>query len=223
MYRGVSAETRREDRRRRLMHAAFELMGTPGETATVLGICEQAKVGPRFFYEIFENLDALAVAVLDEIVDSAVRTTLEALAAAGDDPSAQVRTVVETIVREFTDDPRRARIVFIEAYGSEPMMKRRFEAVHSLAGIMKAVGPTVMKLPNQADEFVEATSLILTGGIAELVIAWVNGRIDMSRDDLVDTCTEVLITNAQTAQVVAERIAQARALRALASETHPSR
>ena len=151
--------------------------------------------------------------MLEEIIDHALASTLAALVGAPDDPTSKVRAAVETIIGEFTDDPRRARIVFVEAFGSEPMMTRRFEATASLAGVMRAVGPTVIDLPAESDDLIEAVSLILTGGIAELVIAWVAGRLDLSRDDLIDTCTEVLIANARNAQAMAERPADARAQR----------
>lgn len=209
IYGGVPADQRRDQRRRRLMDAAVEIMGSEhSPVATVTGICELARVGPRFFYESFDNLDALAVAVLDEIVASATARAIEAVTAAPDDATAKIRAGVDTIVREFTDDPRRARIVFVEAYGSEPLMRRRFAALQSLAELMNTVGSTVIGLPPEANQFAEAMSLIFVGGIAELVIVWVNGGLAMSREQLIDTCIEVMVSNAANVDSMAARLAQ---------------
>ncbi|MFE3058718.1 hypothetical protein [Nocardia sp. NPDC059239] len=61
-YRGTTTDERREQRRRLLLNAALDIVGTRGRAAlTVRGVCEQAKMGPRCFYESFTDLaEALA-------------------------------------------------------------------------------------------------------------------------------------------------------------------
>src|SRR5580658_7021848 len=120
-----------------MMDAALEIIGTRGwSRTTVSGICEQARVGPRFFYEEFDDLDALAVAVLDEIVQNSLERVLLAIATAPDDLPAKLRAAVEVFIGEVTDDPRRARFLFAEAHGSEALMNRRFAAVRAIAEVM---------------------------------------------------------------------------------------
>jgi AcrR family transcriptional regulator len=189
------------------MAAALDIMGTQGLPATtVTGICAQARVGPRFFYDIFHNLEAITLAVIDEILDTATARALEAIAAANDDIVSKVRAAVETMVSAVTDDPRRARVVFVEAYGSPAMTKRRNSALRGVADIMAGLLPTVVELPDTPSHFGQAISLILTGGIAELVLAWVDDSLSMSRDDLINTCVEMMITTAANAPTMATRL-----------------
>lgn len=44
------------------------MLGTDGwQATTVRGICERARLNPRYFYESFSGLDELLVAVFDRI------------------------------------------------------------------------------------------------------------------------------------------------------------
>src|SRR3954453_17264126 len=103
VYGGVSADERVEVRRPRLLDAAPGLVGPGGwRGAAALrrrgaggwagtgggAICREAGLTPRFFYESFDDLDALAVAVFDDISIRATAAILEAVrdAAAGPAP-----------------------------------------------------------------------------------------------------------------------------------------
>lgn len=196
-YRGVSAEDRRSERRRRLMDAALELMGTEGWNATtVRGVCAKAKLTPRFFYESFDDRDALAVAVFDEIVEAATQRIVEALAAAPNTPEQQMRAVIDAFVRELTDDPRRARIAFVEALGSEPLTRRRLEVMRLYAGMFAAQVRVTYDLPAEAAPFVDLTASVFAGGMAELLITWIQGGLSHTREELVDDCVALFVATA---------------------------
>ena len=186
------------------MDAALEIMGTQGWSATtVRGVCHEARLTPRFFYESFADIDALAVAVLDEIIVTATARVTEAILAADDEPEARVRSAIEAMVDQLTEDPRRARVAFVEALGSEPMMKRRLVALHELAQFIAAQARATYHLPSGADAFVELTSIVLAGGLTELMIVWLGGGLEMSRDELVDRCVELLVATGEGAAAIA--------------------
>ena len=209
IYGGVSAEQRHDERRRRLMDAGLELIGTRGwAQTTVRGVCEQAQVGPRFFYESFQTLDELAVAVLDEIVADALAKVLRAIATAPEELPAKVRAAVQTFIGEVTDDPRRARFLFAEAHGSEALMNRRFEGIRTIAGVMVAQADQLLELPADSARFMRATALVLTGGIAEMVLVWNEGGLDITREELVDVCIELMLMTGDNAAAIAARLAQ---------------
>ncbi len=177
------------------------MIATQGWAATtVRGVCEQAKVGPRFFYESFDDLDALAAAVHDEIVQSALGHAMEAVLAADDDPRAKLTAGIGTIILELTEDPRRARVAFAEAHGSETLMRRRFTAMRTIADNVREQTREIVEpaegtnSPAAADAMLQAFAQLLTGGVAEVVLVWVDGGLDMDRDDLVATCVEFTIT-----------------------------
>src|SRR5579872_7202432 len=67
-WRGVEPDARQAARRQRLLDAAFELLGTEGLTATtVRGVCARAGLHTRYFYESFADVDALVVALFDQL------------------------------------------------------------------------------------------------------------------------------------------------------------
>lgn len=207
IYRGATAAQRREERRRRLMDAALDIIGTQGWSNTTLrGVCEHARVGPRFFYESFPDLDALAAAVHDELVQEAVQLTLAAVAAAPDDLPAKARAGVSTIISAFTDDPRRARVVFAEAHGSEMLMRRRFDAMRTIADVVSAQAEELLDLPAGSEHVRLAFSLLFTGGVAEMILVWLDGGLDVDHEQLVDMCIEFLLSNARTLPEMASRL-----------------
>lgn len=209
VYGGVSAEQRKQDRRRRLMDAALEIIGTRGwSRTTVSGVCEQARVGPRFFYEEFDDLDALAVAVLDEIVQNALENVLLAIATADDDLPAKVRAAVEVFIGEVTDDPRRARFLFAEAHGSQPLMDRRFAAVRAIAHVVVEQANALLDLPEDSQRFMHGTALVLTGGIAEMVLTWLDGGVELTRSELIELCIQLMLTTSDNSAAILTRLAE---------------
>jgi AcrR family transcriptional regulator len=206
VYAGMSADDRVEGRRRRLMDAALELIGNQGWAATsVRGVCRQAGLTPRFFYESFADLDALAVAVFDDILTEATSAILDAVAAAPPEPAAQARAAIGTFVDELTRDPRRARIAFAEALGSEALARRRLRAMRAMAQLIADHGRRTYGSVPEADTLVDITAALLAGGIAELLIAWLDGAIAASRDELVDDCTALFMVTAQGAVTLGRR------------------
>lgn len=213
IYRGISADQRRDERRRRLMDAALDSIGTQGWAATsVRGICEQARVGPRFFYESFEDLNALAGAVHDEIVDALIRTALDAIDHAPDEVPAKLRAAIAAAIVYVTDDRRRARVGFAEAHGSETLMRRRFAAMRTLADVVAREADSLLDLPPGSEAMVQAYSLLVIGGVAEMVLVWLDGGLDVDRDGLIELSAEFLITTAESLPGIAGRLSNAGAV-----------
>lgn len=224
VYAGVPADERHEARRERLMQAALELMGTAGWAETsVRGVCRRAGLTPRFFYESFADLDALAVAVFDDITTRATAAILGAVAAAPPEPAARARAAIATFVHELTDDPRRGRIAFAEALGSEPLARRRLAAMRAMARLIADHGRAAYGAPPEADTLVEVTAAVLAGGIAELVMAWLDGAIDVTRDELIDDSTALFMVTAEGAAAMGRARATAAAAGAAGAATRRPR
>jgi len=212
VYGGVSADERIEVRRQRLMDAALELMGTEGWAGTsVRAICREAGLTPRFFYESFDDLDALAVAVFDDISVRATAAILEAVRDAPDEPAAQANAAIATFVDQVTQDPRRARVVFAEALGNEALARRRLQAMRAMAKLIADHGRLAYGAAPEADTLVEITASLLAGGLAELLIAWLDGAIDATRDQLVADCAALFMVTAEGAAAIGRERATARA------------
>lgn len=181
-WAGVSAEDRRAERRVLLLDAAFDLLGTEGSAATtVRAVCAAAQLNPRYFYESFADLDELLVAVYDRLGEELAVTVAKAVASAP--PDGQVRAVVDRTVRFVDEDRRRGRVLYHEALGNETLNRRRVESSFALADL----------IAGGAKERRVAASFVV-GGFSEVLMAWLDGRIKVSRKQLIDQTTDLFLS-----------------------------
>lgn len=194
-YGGASAEERRAERRGRLIAAGIQLLGTAPEEGgglTVRGACAEAGLTPRYFYESFETAEALAAAVFEAVVTGAAEAVAEELAAAAPDPTARSRATVEAFVAFAVDDPRRARILFVEGVGNAALREQRAAALRTFADLAAAQGRELYGSRPGSEQLIEAASFLIAGGMAELLLAWIRGEISSSREQLIDDATALL-------------------------------
>src|SRR4051794_3145485 len=136
-YAGASAAERRDERRARLLEAGLDALGTDGYAgATVRGVCARARLTPRYFYESFGDLDALLVAVFDDVAAQAAGVVLAAVAASPAEAHARAQAAIGAFVGFVTDDPRRARVLFVEARDSEPVVRRRATSMRAFVDLV---------------------------------------------------------------------------------------
>jgi AcrR family transcriptional regulator len=203
-YRGVPASDRHAARRGQLLAAGLELLGSQGYAGTtVRGICRQAGLTPRYFYESFEDLEALLVAVFDQVISVTTRDVLEAVETAPRDAHEKSRAAIGTFVRHLTDDPRRARVAFVEALGSGRLMRRRLDTMRAFSDLLAAQARDFYRSPAESDAIVDLTASVLVGGMAELLIRWLDGSLDMTREQLIDDLTELFVATGESAAAIA--------------------
>lgn len=187
-----------------MLETALDLLGSGGSDAvTVRAVCREARLNPRYFYESFDDVDALLTALYDDVAEALATAVATALAELGGDPAAGatgsppttglagggrlgvdlaevVRVGVDTVFRFVADDPRRARILYTEALGHEALARRRLASTDDfIAAITEPVAGTDVALD-------VVTASMFTGGMNEILVGWLGGRIDRSLDDLVD-------------------------------------
>jgi AcrR family transcriptional regulator len=203
-WAGVPPADRRAERRALLVEAAFDLLGTEGwGGTTVRAVCHAARLNPRYFYESFDDLDALVVAVYDQLVGQMSAAVMGAVAAAGDDTSDQTRAAVAAIVGFVDDDRRRARVLYVEALGNEALNRRRIETGHALVAAVEQHAIDRHGAPPAGEQIGRIGAAVVVGGTSELVLAWLDGRIDVSRDQLVDDATALFLAVGDAAAAVA--------------------
>jgi AcrR family transcriptional regulator len=119
-YRGLSAEERRADQRRRLVRAAIDEFAARGYHHTsVEDIVRSARTSRTAFYAFFDNReDAMYGALqtcLRTLLDN-VRCKLEQAPAGANLTDVGVRAYVDCLVA----DPAAARIILLEGVGTSP-------------------------------------------------------------------------------------------------------
>jgi AcrR family transcriptional regulator len=205
-WAGVPAAERQAERRALLLDAAFELLGTHGDAATtVRAVCQRARLNPRYFYESFADRDALLLAVYDQQAMLLGERVVANVEASGEDEEARLRAGIETIARFITDDPRRARVLYSEALGNEALNRRRLEAQHAVVDFL-VQWDRQRRGPHPAGEPMPAVmASILVGGLGELLLAWLDGRIDVGLEQLVDDATALFLATGEAAARLVER------------------
>ena len=115
-FRGIPAKERQDQRRTQLLEAGFEIFGTSGfQGAGVRELCAAAKLTERYFYESFENREALFDAVYKLAVGRIGAAVTEALRqTASKDGPTLARAVLRATLEACRSDPRLPRILYIE-------------------------------------------------------------------------------------------------------------
>lgn len=199
-WAGVPAEERQAERRAQLVAAGLELLGTEGDAGTtVRAVCQQARLNPRYFYESFPDRDALLVAVYDHVVAELGALAAERIEVAGTDPVAGVRAGIDTIVRFVADDPRRAKILYIEALGNEALNRRRLDTNHDLMEQLVILSRDQREATPVSERVASVGAAVAVGGLSELILAWMEGRIAIEIDQLVDDAVAMFLAIGETA------------------------
>jgi AcrR family transcriptional regulator len=119
-YRGLSAEERRADQRRRLVRAAIEEFAARGYHRTsVEDIVRSARTSRTAFYAFFDNREDAMYGALQTSLRGLLDTVRDALLHA--DPERNITEVgIAAYVNCLVEDPAAARIVLLEGVGTSP-------------------------------------------------------------------------------------------------------
>jgi AcrR family transcriptional regulator len=194
-WRGVSADERQAQRRQQLVDAGLEVIGTQGwANTTVRAVCRAAGLTERYFYQAFDDRDALLIAVYDQVVADGVAVVLQAIGAAPRSFAATVRAVIAAGVDFVTDDPRRGQLLAVE---SDPrLQRRRQQAMRQQAALIARLGTERFggRTPDAVDA--QLNALAAVGALVEIGTAYLSGGLELSRERLVDHLTLVVLAAA---------------------------
>src|SRR2546430_1305857 len=118
-YGGRSAAERRAERHERLMNAGLELFGTEGYAApSIEKMWSQGGGSPPNFFEEFASREDLLMRLHDRIIEQAVGAVFDAFDKAADAALAErLRLAIHAFVTTTAQDPRWARLSFVEVIG----------------------------------------------------------------------------------------------------------
>lgn len=191
-YGGVSAEARRQQRRERLIEAGIEVLGTRGlAQSTIRDICTEARLTDRYFYESFRSVQEVFEAVYVELSTQLV----DRLAAAMMPMPRNMQAMAEAGLRAFfsfvREDPRRARILLIDAMGlyfsaPEDTTIRMDSYVGLLKGLYETLYPQVAQAADTFDIVFVAKNLV--GMTSHAGAIWSQDGFDKSIEEMVRHC-----------------------------------
>ncbi|MCC3312288.1 TetR/AcrR family transcriptional regulator [Nocardia africana] len=192
VYGGVAEEDRRSDRRKRLIDSAYNLLAAGGpEAVTVTGVCREAGLSPRYFYENFDNRDALVQAILDAEADAVISFILERALSTPGGANERGHAAMDALLDALETDPRRAALG--KATGHDDLLLRfRATVTKRMAAELATQLLDVPGFEDRRPDLHVASTLIMFG-ILQLVIDWLGGETTMSRQELVEVSVEFAI------------------------------
>ena len=181
-YRGLSAEQLRVERYQRLIEAGTQLFGERGYAATPIeAVCSQAKVSTRHFYEQFEGRESILHAVHAELVSSMDAIVRSQLGDRSVPLTQRVADTIEAAVFFLLSEPRRGRILCIEAVGvSEVMERKRRQTTHDLADIIDRYASLMAENGVLPERDYHLPAVALVGMFNELVAEWLTEDTGLS-------------------------------------------
>lgn len=191
-YGGMSAEERRTARRAVLLEAGRDLWCEQGWAGVSMrGVCARTGLTDRYFYENFDDRDALLVAVAEGVRDEGLGLMLSALEPHLSDPLlVQLRAVLTAVIEFIATDPGGAQIFFGDHGGSEALEALRRKMIETVVGLfLDVMGP---RLVDASMEFELRLTLQLgIGGFVEAASAWRAGDIPGTADEFLEMLMRV--------------------------------
>lgn len=193
-FRGLSAEQRRAGRHRQFMEAGLQLFGTHGFYNTkVRELCAEAHLTERYFYESFKSTEELFAEVFREAVESMQQHILVAIMGQSHQGSlALIRAGLEAFLRFVRQDPRVARILFIEV----PQVRLEHgslieETMNAFDRMLTQFGNTLFPPPKDPRIHMDLIAAGLNGSNAHIVARWVYGGFRQPLEVVLENCYAV--------------------------------
>jgi AcrR family transcriptional regulator len=184
-FRGVSASERQQNRRQRLVEAAFDLAGTRGAASLGVGeVCAAAGLTKRYFYESFESIDQLGAAVVDHAIDLMVELTEPFQPGT---PGGSVHAGIKAFIDALLDDRRLARVLITETQaGSLSRFRGRIVEV-AVASLL----PVDQLADTESLDNRRFIAYAQIGALGEICLAWHQGVVAIGRNELVDRVVDL--------------------------------
>ncbi|MEH6792997.1 MAG: TetR/AcrR family transcriptional regulator [Rhodococcus sp. (in: high G+C Gram-positive bacteria)] len=195
-YGGESAADRDDRRRRQLLDAGLRVFGSVGyRAATVRGLCREAKIADRHFYQYFDKTEDLLLAVYAECIAHLTDSVSEAMAEV--DPDGGLGAVARQLLDPFfrvVEDPHLARVVWMEVLGVSPRVEQTYLTVMHEFGVLLLgyLRTFAGEVPSGPDMDVDLLATAAIGGISHTAMTWYQSGYVAERRIVVATIATML-------------------------------
>jgi AcrR family transcriptional regulator len=198
-WRGIPADDRQAERRRRLVEATLDLVEAQGlKGVTVRGVCAQAGLTSRHFYESFTDTDNLLISVYEDLASAGITSAAEGISATiDDDLRSQIRAGVQAGIDFMAGDVRRGRFLLVHATAHPDLNRRRRQLIADATDLFAKTALQAFGLSREPPTLT-AASRFSVGGVIELATAYVQGDLTASASELVEIATDITLGAIQT-------------------------
>lgn len=192
-YGGIAGDDRRTDRRRRLVDAAYTLLAEGGPAAlTVTGVCREAKLTARYFYEHFACRDALLTALAEAEAQRVIDLGLAAALDAASDPQTRGEAAVRALLDALEVDHRAARISR-ERGGDEVVLRMRAEIAARLTTSFVEHAALMWPQTSARPGRIALASSLTVGGVLQIITDWLSSDGVIPREELISIAARFVI------------------------------
>ncbi|MGU3432456.1 TetR/AcrR family transcriptional regulator [Actinomycetes bacterium M1A6_2h] len=197
-YAGRSADDRRAEQRERLLDAGLELFATVGASgATMTAICAHARLTERYFYQNFTDKEDLLKHIVSAVSNEVRVAALDALRSPASSVEQQVENAISAFVGVLTADGRKGRVAMIESTALESLRAYRQELLRDFASLVAEQAHALYgdrAWPAPRDNL---NAILFVGGLAELVVTWLNGDIEVTPAQIVSAASANFVSTAR--------------------------
>lgn len=189
VYGGVSTEVRVAERRQKLLDAGLNLFGVNGfQSVRVRDVCSEAGLTERYFYESFSDMRSLFESVLEETIRDIERDVTAALEKVPERGTSRARVAVRQSVDTMMKDPRKIRLLYVEALGRGGLAAARSHDFNLRAAdnLLEWARSDGYGLDPSSAEAIRRGGIAFSGAALELLVSWAGGLIEISAADLSD-------------------------------------
>jgi AcrR family transcriptional regulator len=182
---------RRSRRRDAFIKAGARLFGRDGfDATTTRALCSEAGLTQRYFYELFDSMEELFLAVCIHLRAGITEELLRTAEAHPKDPRKAMRAMLMTYFELIRRSPETARILLVEAYtASRHAEIEAHEFVEELAGIVRKIMP--WHLEQGLDPRLVTVGLV--GAARQLAMLWTLSHYKESIEQIVDAATSLYL------------------------------
>lgn len=187
-FRGLSLEERQNERREKLIEAGLQIYGTQGFfSVTVRDICSEAKLTERYFYESFKRSEELFKTVYLRLIDQLQKRILHAIMQSKlTEPAEMVEAGLKGLFTSLQDDPRMARILFIDAILVHEMHGHAiYDTMASFDRMTRAFFTLLFPKGNSTQLKLPLVATGLNGYVTHIATRWVMGGFKEPIDEVI--------------------------------------
>jgi len=201
-FKGLSLTERKQARREKLIEAGIATYGTQGFfSVTVKDVCNEAKLTERYFYESFKKSEELFQIVFLKMIGDMQHCLAQAVMLAAPEPKNMVIAGLSALLSAIKDDPRMARIIYIDAmlvqdlHNQATIQETLLQFDRIIQGFMRLTMPHADQGNNDEASLI-ATGL--NGYVTHIIIRWVTGGFKQPLDEVLQACAAAFLSFIQS-------------------------
>lgn len=192
-YGGLSETERVLERRESFLAAGLDLFGSVGlRGATVRGLCKAAGLTERYFYESFDDTEALFCAVYEKQVATLRDYFVAEIPRLSRDLKERVRAALGLYFTKMRDE-RMVRVMYVEVMGASPKITAMHDANVRLGAqfavfLLRSDNPEL----EISNELALALSFAINGACTTMAVQWMVGGYTLDQSVVVESCSLVV-------------------------------